>query len=274
MKTIEEMLKSGELFEDEKEKNEILQLPEVQREQRLNEKYKKLKEKEMSEMLLEMSKDKSAKIESNPVNSTPKYPECDFILSRDLLMSNIFKPFVNVAKGCFVRPLINGKNFVCKISGFTKIPPYKLSDKTGTNCSVALVLDTGAKQLDGVPINFLSSSNATEEEFNEFIRIFKISSLVDIRKKYESVKNEFSRGLKDSEITKMIEARLRDNPKKKTNTQRKIEIISKRDEAIQLRNKEEALRLQQQLEKIEDEEREERKKRTTNENEIRKKKCL
>lgn len=274
MKSFEELCRTGEIYENEEERESIMNMSEVQREIILHEKYNKMKKQEVNILLKEMSKNKAPKIEDSEITVFPKYQECDFLISRDLLINNIFKPFVGLARGSFVRAVINGKYSICKIAGFCKTSSYELCDKLKTKCTTALILDLGEKTLDEFQVNSVSSSNATEEEFREFCKKFKITRVEGIRKKYEHLKQEFSRSMTDDEKKKTIEARQKDNPKKKTNTQKKIEIISMRDEAIQLKNKDEALRLQKQLEKIEDEEREERKKRMLNEKEARKKECL
>lgn len=274
MKSFEEMCKTGEIYENEEQKNEIMNKSEVEREIFLHEIYNQRKSKEINQFLKELKENKSSKAEDTNDKAIPIFSESDFIITRDLLLPNIFKPFANILKGCFVRVYINRKYSICKITGFCKIPVYELCDKLKTNCSIALTLDTGSKLIDGLQINSVSSTRPSIEELKDFLKTFGIKDVNEIKKKCENVKSEFSRSMKDFEITKTIEAKQKDNPKKKTNTQRKIEIIAKRDEAIQVKNKAEAIRLQSQLEKIEDEERRERKERMEEESNMKKRPCL
>jgi hypothetical protein len=270
------LIKDEDLILDSDDERMVNGLTMVQRELLLNERYKKVKDNQFNSNVEKIIMEKGQITENftKQPKITPKYPECDFLVPRDLILKNVFKPFFNKLKGSFVRAAINNKHTVCKIVGFEKVPKYQLFGKESYSCTTGLNLDSGKKIINGFQINSISSQNATEEEFNDFISIFEISSLDSIRHHFKNLKETFSRSMTDAEVTQFLRNRTEDNPIKKTNTQRKIEIISKRDEAIQSRNKEQALVYQRQLEQIEDEERSERKKKMMEESEVHKKKCL
>lgn len=256
MKYNDEILDNENLFTDEDDRRRVLALPELQREKILHERFKKIRDNELASAIKDL--DKQAKpIEKEQLT---RFEDCDFIVPRSLILNNIFKPVIHVLKGTFVRVVINSKHKICKIVGLKPIEPYKLLTKTGENCSIGLIVDTGSKLVEGIQANSVSSACITAEEFECFISNFSIESFDDLKRKFQKVNQELTRRLTDSELTKTIENRKADNPRKITNTERKIEIITKRDEAMQHKNKEKALFYQKELEKIEDEEREERKK--------------
>ncbi|ELA42312.1 uncharacterized protein VICG_00712 [Vittaforma corneae ATCC 50505] len=267
MKSYDELLEAGELFADEDDKKRILSLPELQREKILHDRFKKINDSQLSCVLKELDRQD---IPKEP-RHTPKFEECDFILPRDMIINNIFKPFIGILKGCFVRAMINKKYVICKIMATRSIEPYKLLSKTSQMCTVGFDVDNGKKIVEGLQANVISSSAMTVEEFENFLSDFSIESFDDLKKKYKKVQHEFSRSLTDVEVNKTIENKLRDNPKKQTNTEKKIGIIAKRDDAMQSKDKEKAMFYQKQLEKIEDEEREERKRKMQEDSEKRRK---
>lgn len=255
MKLYDKLLENGDLFIDEEDKERILSLPELQREKILHERFVKIKDNQLTNVLKGLERQEKV-VEQK---EKPKFEGCDFIVSREMLINNIFKPMVGVLKGTFIRVMINRKYIIAKILGFNTIKPYKLLTKAGEMCTVGLVIDTGSKIIEGIETNSVSSTRITPEEFEVFITDFGIQSLDDLRNKFQKAKEELNRKMSDSEITRTIENRKKDNPRKITNTERKIEIIAKRDEALQNKDKEKARIFQNELEKIEDQEREERK---------------
>lgn len=271
MKTFKEFVENDELFIDEDDKKRILSMPELQREQKLHERYTRIKEAEMSKLVKELDRKK----EVHPAEAfkpRPRVEGCDFVVQRDTIVNNVFKPSIGVLKGAFVRAMINKRYIICKVVGFSKTDLYPLMDKFQNMCSLGLKLDTGSRVVENVQVTSVSSSGVTSEEFDAFLESFDIKSLDSVKDKFSKVKQELSRSLTDAEITKMVENRLEDNPKKMTSTERKIEIIAKRDEAIQAKNKQKALLYQNQLEQIEDEERAERKRKFLEDSEKRKRK--
>lgn len=260
MKYSKDLKKYEELITGESDEEYLMGLNEVERELIFNMRYEKLQAHEHEKSLKKLFEEKTQlpKSEIAKHSSVPRYPECDFLFPRDFIQKNVWKPFFNKFRGCFVRAAINDKHLICKIVGIEKINRYTLMGKTKMNCTVGLNLDTGVKVVKSLQINSISSSNATEEEFDVFIKAFSISSVENLKSNYRSVKEIFEKSMTDVELTQFLKNRTDDNPVKKTNTQRKIEIISKRDEAIQSKNKDRALYFQNQLELIEDEERLER----------------
>lgn len=259
--THNELFDDKNIFYNDEDKERIMSLPELQREQILNERFKRLNDNDLVNTIRGFEKQERT---YEPVKR-PKFEECDFIVGRDLILNNVFKPFINILKGSFVKVMINKKYAICKISAIKTVQPYKLLNSSNQMCSIGLDLDTGNKICSGVEINSVSSSRVTQDEFEAFIDNFSIESLDDLKKKYKKIKEEFSRVLTDSEISKTIENRMKDNPKSQTSTEKKIEIIAKRDEAIQNKDKEQAAFYQSKLEEIEDQEREIRKKRLMDE---------
>jgi len=269
MRSYNELLENDELFVDEEDKKEILALPELKREKILHDRFKKINDTRLSSSIL-----KTLDREEAPKSTEPglRFEECDFILSRDLIANNIFKPFVGIIKGCFVRAMINKKYVICKVMAVKNGRQYNLMTKVPQRCSVVFDVDSGKKIIDGIDVNCISSSGINPSEFEEFIVDFGIESFEELRKKQRRVVSEFGRALTNSELTKTIENRLRDNPKKQSMAERKIEIITKRDEAVQKKDKQGAMEYQKQLEAIEDEDREERNRKLQEENEKKRRK--
>lgn len=270
MKSYNELLENDELFIDEEDKREILALPELKREKILHDRFKKINDTRLSSSIL-----RSLDREEAPRSTAPKvrFEECDFILTRDLIMDSIFKPFIGLVKGCFVRAMINKRYVICKVMAVKNGKPYKLMTRTPQMCTVVFDVDSGKKIIEGIEVNCISSSGINAQEFEEFVVDFEVESFDDLRKKQRRVASEFTRVLTNAELTKTIENRLRDNPKKQTMAERKIEIITKRDEAVQNKDKEKAMEYQKQLEAVEDEDRAERNRKLQEENEKKRRKA-
>jgi Plus-3 domain len=270
MKSFEEQVNSDEIYLDDEDREYLDSLTETQREKVLydrHEKLRQLKEKKQLESL-DSNKKKANKEVPLPVI---KYEDCDFIVDRALLVNNVFKPNFSMFKSCFVRARINVGYKICKIAGFSEAAPYVVNHKDYKNVNTYLNLDLGEKILKSFPISNISSGKILQEEYNDFIKAFQISSFDDIKKRHKSLIDEMKRKPTDSELTAIIENRMKANPKKKSVAETKMELIRSREEAIQRKDKINALKYQGMLEKIEDEERAEAKKRSCDEmKEIRK----
>lgn len=261
MKSYKECIENGELFNDSNDKELLLAMPQLKREQILHERFNKVQDYEMKKKRFTSTVSEEETVEI----VKPNAEDCKCVMSRDEITPNIFKPFINILKGTFVRTGINNMTVICKIIGFSTTEKYQMNGKP-IMTSIAFDLDTGNKVIKCIPVNFISSSKPTSEEIDEFIRKFKILDFTELNMKYNKVISELKRSLTDGEITKMIENKLKDNPKKLTNTEKKIQFIAKRDDAIQRKNKESAMHYQSQLELIEDEERLIRKRKVENDN--------
>lgn len=259
MKTFEELKNTDGLFLDSEDKRVLMEMPQLQREKILMRRYAKIQESEVSKQLRDM--DRSSVPPKKVQRERLRYEDCDFILDRKAVAASVFKPFVSVIRGCFVRAKVNNDYCVCKIVGFSEIAPYALGDRDGQKCTLGINMDTGSKILRDFEISSISSSRITPEEFEGFVEAFAIESFDDLREKFRSATRELERNLTDQEMTKMIQTRLDANPRRQTSTQMKIDIIAKRDEAIARRDKQKAMDHQKQLEEIEDAERAERKRK-------------
>lgn len=265
MKSYEQMLKDNQLYTDSDDMERLGKYSETQRETILYERYIALNELENKKKLETMSKkvDQTKKpldIEPEKPKATIKFQDCDFILNRNEILPNIFKPNIHVLKGCFARVKIDKEYKIGKIVGFDRIKPYSPCGKPGSQIDLGVILDCGSGLVKTLELNFVSSGRIQEEEFDEFKRVFRLDSVSGLREQYKKALSEMKRSLTNEEITKMIENKQAANPKKQTNTARKIKIILERDKAIENRDKEAAKHYQQLLQEIEDEEREEKRK--------------
>lgn len=249
----EEYLEKNGLYADEDDRKYLEALPEVERERILYRRWKDVKEVEEKRQLMELNRPKIAE----PKPTRVCFEDCDFIVKRSLLTSNVFKPFFNKFKGCFTRARIGTKYFICKIAAIEeKEQTYPLPDQHNLKTNIYLTLDTGSKICKQFELFNISSNSMLTEEFEAFLEAFKISSAGPLNEKYKRLKQDMERNLTDEEIVKMVANRMKNNPRKKTDTQQKIELILRRDEAVAAKNKEEARKYQALLEKIEDSERE------------------
>lgn len=261
MKSVGEYSKKEEkLFVDDEDRAWLKSLSETQREKVLYERHKALQAIEEKRQLLEM--DRSAQ-PAAPQKTVPavKFEDCAFVVSRELLTANAFKPFFSLFKSCFIRAKVNGEYRICKIIGISEREAYPLADGSKLNTTVALNIDTGEKIYKQFELTNVSSRGMLEEEFEAFLSAFEIQSADSIVSRYKKVVEEMNRNLTDEEITKTIANRLRDNPKKKNNTEKKIDLILKRDAAVAAKNKAGAFFYQQQIEQLEDSQKEKKRKR-------------
>jgi len=359
MKSYEELEKSKTLYTNEEDEKYLNSLSEVQREKILYERYIKLKNHEEKEQLKRLGikeisipdgslphldgsnphLDNFHQFSTNNYSPTSYSPsqhqfrleDCDFIVKKQLLLKNVFKPNLGTFKGCFIRAKVNREYKICKIIGFKEMEPYCVDNKSsehsgmgvrmegesgigmrmegesgmgmegmnsigmnsgmsGVNSigmsglnntnnnntnyntsyntsntsyntgntsktnkvALGLTVDTGIKILKNFQIVNVSSKGVLEEEFQSFIETFKIKSLEEIREKYKKAINEINRDLTNEEITQMIINKEKVNPRQKSITQKKIDLILQRDAAMNEKNKEKAQHYQRLLEELED----------------------
>ena len=229
-------------------------LTDTEREKVLYGRFKKINEVEEKRQLLEMERPSAPQKKV----SSARFEDCAFVVGRDMLAKNAFKPFFSMFQGCFVRVMLNGRYSICRIASMkeNEIAPYALTDDSKRKTSISLNLDTGTKIHHQFSINLISSRGMREEEFEEFVGAFDIRDVGALNTRYRKVAAEMGRDLTDEELTKTIENRLKQNPRKMSNAQKKIDIILKRDAAVAAKNKSEAFRYQQMLESMEDSEKE------------------
>ncbi|KAI5170119.1 hypothetical protein PAEPH01_1262 [Pancytospora epiphaga] len=258
MKSFEEFLKGGEFYIDDDDRRQLQEMSEIQREKRIYDRYRKIRDIEEKRQLREMetgSTQTTTKIIKNI-----KFSDCKFIVSRKLLTSNMFKPFFSSFKGCFVRTKLNGKYKIAKVVGISETEPYTVTDIPDVMTNVAINIDSGERIFKQFKLGNVSAQGILEEEFEEFVAMFKIEDLEGLNVKYERVVEQMRRDMTDAEITKTIENRKKANPRKKTMTERKIDLILKRDAAVMAKDKDRALHYQQEIEKMEDAEKEKKRK--------------
>ena len=265
MKSFKEMFDTEALYTGEEDKQRLMKMTETQREKVLYSRYCEIMAFKEKELLREMDTGAPEAIPGmggvEESIARPRYEDCDFIVSRELLVKNVFKPCFGVFRGSFVRARLNNEYKICKIVGIEKVEPYSLRDQGELRCGSALNLDDGTRVVKKFEIYNVRSKKPSPEEFEVFVNQFKIDSVDDLRAKYRRICTETSKPQTDEEITATIENRLRANPRKKSNAQIKIDLIINRDDAIRRLDREAASHYQRLLEEMEDAEREERRKR-------------
>lgn len=268
MKSYEQFLDEDGLYTDAADRAYLESLPETQREKILYDRYcalKAVEEKRQLRSLTESSRLGTSQSltestadtlsTSAPAPASCHFTDCDFVVSRNLLISAIFRPTLTAFKGCFVRVHINNKYRLCKITGFTRVVPYPLYNSKKELSDIALVLDSGAKLYKDIQVTNVSTQPVMEDEFNQFLQDFSITTLSGLSARFRKAQKEATRELNVTEAAEMVQTRERANPRKKSRAEQKIDLILKRDEALQGRNKAAAAQYQRQIEEMENEER-------------------
>lgn len=266
----DEMLDEELLFDSE-EIERMKGLSAVEREKIIFERHNRINDIRERKQLLELEKKrdeenvkkrKNSEYESNDINTNTynsnlidskllsEMSSKPFILTRDILMKNAFKPYIQQLRGCFVRIIRNGEYLAGKITRVRTGDAYMMPDKL--KADVWFDLDFGDKIIPGWSIAQISSSKMEEEEFAQFLRTFKITNMDSIFARYEKVLAEFKRQVSDIEFDKIMANKHRANPPVVPTVKQKILLIRKRDAAIEAKNKDLAMKYQLQLEAIED----------------------
>lgn len=124
----------------------------------------------------------------------------DHILTRDIIMANIYKPFLIQIKGCFIRLSFNNGYAICRIMDicFGKEYSYTLG-LNNFNTDIYLVVKHGEVTLE-TQINYISNSPIIE---TEYLCQRKQEFEGDIVKDYNRVRKLFDRTLSKIEQRKM-----------------------------------------------------------------------
>ncbi|KHN70219.1 hypothetical protein CWI42_020540 [Ordospora colligata] len=256
-----------ELYESTEDREALMKMPETRREEILYERHlerQKLREKkELEEKMYRGSKKDDVSVkdkdggkdvftgEGGDEQEFLEFSGC--IVSRDMIARNVFKPFFEGFVGHFTRARINGLYVVVKILGVSKGEVYGIWMK-GQEVKTNRYLDvsTGTKTYTRFKIENVSNSPLLNEEYEDVWRSFKIGSVSKVKECYDELIKMMSKELSDGEITEMIKCKEEVCPRKRSVAHMKIELIQKRDKAIELKDKKTAMKYQKLIEEIED----------------------
>lgn len=245
-----------ELYESPEDREALLRMPETRREEILYQRHLQLKKfKEKKELEEKVSRlERSERVEAvESVSDFAEFSQC--IVGRDLLANNVFKPFFEDFVGHYTRARINGLYLVAKIVKVSRGPVYGVAvNRKEARMNRYLSVSTGTRVYDNFRIENISNSPLLEEEYEDVWRSFNIGPLSKVRERYARLVRMMGRELSDEEVTRMIACRDEVYPKKRSVTQMKIDLIQRRDRAIEAKNQKTAMECQQRLEEIEDNE--------------------
>ncbi|KAF7682830.1 RNA polymerase-associated protein RTF1 like protein [Astathelohania contejeani] len=263
----------ADIFQDSEDRERLMSLPESKREAILYERHNRLKElnekREVSKRLqmLEKSKgytvltDSSDSIEIVEEKINPK-ELCSFkdmeasIVTRDMLAKNMFKPFFKkMVIGTFVRVRVRNDYFIGRIVDVgTSERRYSIKvGKSNGNSNIFLDLNIGTRVLKGLTLEYVSNSKIDETEFEKIPNSLLLTS-DEIISSYEALKREFTRPLTDLEMTETIQARRKIIPSQQSKTMKKVELITERELALDVRDYEKANEIQKKIEDLEKDE--------------------
>ncbi|ORD99724.1 hypothetical protein A0H76_305 [Hepatospora eriocheir] len=250
----------NEYVYDSDDKKYLNSLSNLEREKELS------RRAERRQKALEMEKLKKLNAENHIPESEkeaptgPKYqcivPKKEFVLKRSDLIEHAFIPSFHLIKGAYVKLRVGDVYNICKIVKIGTIKKYKVEiNERMRFIDRALNLE-GEKFYKDVPLINLSERPTSSQEFEDFICKNKVSQekFNQIEKKYTLIKREFDRSPTEAEITQTIKNREKLNPRKKTNTEIKIEIVRNREAAYARKDIKQAQMYQLKLEEIEDKE--------------------
>ncbi len=256
-----------ELYESAEDREALMKMPETRREEILYERHlerQKLREKrELEEKMCRGGKKEIARmVDEDGGKDVCKEEDgdereflefCGCIVSRDMIAKNVFKPFFEGFVGHFTRARINGLYVVVKIVGVSKGEVYGIWMK-GQEVKTNRYLDvfTGTKTYVRFKIENVSNSPLLKEEYEDVWRTFKIGSVLKVKECYDELERMMGKELSDDEITEMIKCKEEVHPRKRSVAHMKIELIQKRDKAIELKDKKAAMEYQKLIEEIED----------------------
>jgi RNA polymerase-associated protein RTF1 len=254
-----------ELYESPEDRERLMGMPETKREDILYQRHlqlKKFREKKELEEKVQRLGTKSQQPSATEREATKLEPEGSYfedfsscIVTRDMCVENAFKPFFEDFIGHFVRARINGLYMVAKIVGVSKGRSYQVPlRKHKIFINRYLSLSTGTRSYENFQLENVSNSPLLEEEYEDVWRSFKIGNMSKIKAKYAQLVRTMSRRLTDDEITKMVANKSEVQPKRKSMTLLKIELIQRRDRAMEGKDQRTAIECQKMIEEIEDNE--------------------
>ncbi|CAD25067.1 hypothetical protein [Encephalitozoon cuniculi GB-M1] len=248
-----------ELYESEEDKKMLLEMPETKREEILYKRHIELQrfkeKKELEERMqgLQKKTPSEAKEDISRTDDFAEFSQC--IVSRDMIARNVFKPFFDEFIGHFTRARINGLYLVVKIVGVGKGSTYSLwMGRKEVKTNRYLDVSTGTRTYKGFRIENISNSPLLREEYEDVWRSFKVGSIAKVKEDYDKLVKTMGRRLSDEEISKMVACKDEVHPKRRNVIHFKIELIQKRDRAIELKDKKAAMEYQRMIEEIEDNE--------------------
>ncbi|ADM11030.1 transcription factor [Encephalitozoon intestinalis ATCC 50506] len=249
-----------ELYESEEDRKALLEMPETKREEILYrrhvelQKFKEKKELEEKTQGLKRKVPSADKKSTSDIDDFSEFSLC--IVNRDMIARNVFKPFFDEFVGHFTRARINGLYLVVKIVGVSKGEVYSLRiDRKEVKTNRYLEISTGTRTYKNFRIENISNSPLLREEYEDVWRSFKIGPMSKVKEGYEKLVKTMNRALSDEEISKMVTCKDEVYPKRRGVTHLKIELIQKRDRAIEVKDKKMAIEYQKMIEEIEDRER-------------------
>jgi RNA polymerase-associated protein RTF1 len=255
--------KMVDLFVDSDDRENLMSMPETKREEILFERHniiRKMDEKrELNDKIKELEKiRREEKVEAfDPIDTSTKDDSIDFrslascVLNRDFLFENIYKPFFSEIIGNFVRISFEHGYSLWKIIGITEGDIYSaIFRKKEVKTNKLLKITNGQKEYE-MKIANVSNSSLTEEEFNSLKNHIKLPKRKMLVSRFKNLKKLFQRELTDLENTEKIIEESRFYSTKKNMTLLKIDLIQKRDRALEKKDYKSADRFQKHISEIE-----------------------
>ncbi|KAM0676111.1 hypothetical protein GVAV_000073 [Gurleya vavrai] len=177
-----------------------------------------------------------------------------YILKRDTILKNVYKPFIGMIKNCYVRvPFAKGRYSICKILGIQHDKEYEFAYGRYKMYTDVYLVVKHRNRREMISISYVSNSGIEYDEFMQS-RDEPFESERKIASDYDRVLKLMDRELKDFELKSMFEEKrkfLFSVNKRKSYF--KTDLHRARKAAVNARNKERVREIDEALAKIEDE---------------------
>ncbi|KAL0265693.1 UNVERIFIED_CONTAM: hypothetical protein PYX00_011407 [Menopon gallinae] len=243
-----------ELYIDSSDEERLKSMSEIQRQKILYERHAKLRaykeKREIERRLRELSESRAAPSESEKTESASEFRCSDLalcVLPRDFLLENANKTYFEKFVGHLVKVKIRETYKIARIVGIGCGEVYTVKvGKRNISTTRALELVAGRDSQRKMSIQFVSNAPVEEEEFETFKAENGDFDLASHEEKVRSLKKYVQRHF--GEVETLSERGLQSG--RKRNTLLKIDLIKKREGALEMKKYDQASKIQEQIDQL------------------------
>lgn len=258
------------LYQNSEDEEELMKLPETQREKILYNRYIRLvqleEKKEMDNRVSLMEERKNSTERKNEAlpkkeGDVPAEKEddtitydmfCGIVIKRDMLAKNIYRPVIDNLVGNYVRICFENGYVIKKVEAVERGEEYAINyngaDYRTNKCAC---IRHSNSRMDKIAFSFISNSNPSYAEYDRFKEEHAKISLSKVYKKAEQFISTLSK-IQPEEKEAIADERSRFVKQRRRNLMEKIRLIREREDAFKKGNAELYKKIQKRIDKIDE----------------------
>lgn len=259
MVNLENLIEEDELFNGSEDERYLNSLTEADRERVLYERHlqiKKLREREeLENRISNRMSEGNVKIENVKKNTLSFEEFQSILLKRDNISPHVYRSDIDVIIGNYVcirldKGVIVGK--ILSLEAGKEVYLLPVQDRTNKT-NIIISVKSNQKEYKNLQLIYVSNTKVDEETYNKLLEMGLIPTKSQLNK-YKDTMKKLNKQLTDKEITEAVNRKKSFYPPKINRAKQKIQLIQQKDRALEIKHFDEAKKLQEMIDKMNEEE--------------------